>query len=253
MLKFLKLLSLIFLLSGFGSWLYFQYFAAERPRARSNYARAVHILRTKIWNQNRETIYCGAAYNEKGEIILPDGFKTPSHSSRSSKIEWEHAVPVENFGRAFKEWREGDPVCVSKGKAYKGRKCASKASAEFRDMEADMYNLFPSIGSVNAVRGNRRYSELPDIEPSFGSCAAKAQGKLFEPPDRAKGQVARAALYMDKRYSKFRLSAPQKKLFSAWSKRFPPNKNECERARQIRKIQKTENIFISEACAKEGL
>lgn len=252
-MKYLKLLSLILLLSGFGSWLHFQYFAKEPSRRAASYAKTIHILRDKIWNNSRETIYCGASYNEKGEISLPEGFVAPSHDSRSKRIEWEHAVPVENFGRAFKEWREGDPVCVSKGKAYKGRKCASKANPEFREMEADMYNLFPSIGSVNAARGNRRYAELPEIEPGFGSCSAKVKGKMFEPPDRAKGQVARAGLYMDKRYPKFRLSTQQKKLLIAWDKRFPPDKNECERARRIRKIQKDENTFITEACARAGL
>lgn len=252
-MKYLKFLSLILLLSGLGIWLYFQYFVKEPSRGASSYAKSIHILRDQIWNKSRETIYCGAAYNEKGEISLPNGFETPSHDSRSNRIEWEHAVPVENFGRAFKEWREGDPVCVSKGKAYKGRKCASKASREFREMEADMYNLFPSIGSVNAVRGNRRYAELPEIEPSFGSCAAKVKDRMFEPPDRAKGQVARAGLYMDKSYPQFRLSARQKKLLTAWNKRFPPDKNECERARQIQKIQKKENTFITEACARAGL
>lgn len=29
-------------------------------------------------------------------------------------MEWEHIVPAENFGRAFREWRVGDPACVNK-------------------------------------------------------------------------------------------------------------------------------------------
>lgn len=52
-------------------------------------------------------------------------------------------------------WRDGHDSCVnSKGKTFKGRKCASKLSKEYRYMQSDMYNLFPAIGSVNALRSN---------------------------------------------------------------------------------------------------
>ena len=115
-------------------------------------------------------------------------------------------------------------------------------------MEGDMYNLFPSIGSVNATRSNRQYAELPDQGSAFGSCEAKVKGKLFEPPDRAKGQVARAALYMDAQYSAYRLSRKQKRLFEAWDRQFPPDERECRRAKRIQKLQGTENRFISKAC-----
>lgn len=76
-------------------------------------------------------------------------------SKRSYKIEWEHSVPAENFGRAFTEWREGHPLCVdNKGKSFKGRKCAEKVNKTYRYMQSDMYNLFPAVGSVNAARSN---------------------------------------------------------------------------------------------------
>jgi len=85
---------------------------------------------------------------------------TPVHEKRAAKVEWEHAVPAENFGRVFVEWREGDALCASKnGKPFKGRRCAEKVSMKYRYMRADMYNLFPAIGAMNAVRNNRQYTE----------------------------------------------------------------------------------------------
>lgn len=130
---------------------------------------------------------------------------------------------MENFGRAFPEWRDGSPECIdNRGKAFKGRKCAEKANMTFRYMQSDMHKLFPAIGSVNTVRGNRQYSELAG-DVSFGSCPAKVDGNRFEPPDQAKGQVARAALYMDREYPQYRLSAQQKRLFEAWDRKFPPD------------------------------
>lgn len=246
-------IALSLILCLFAAWRVFNRGGAEYRDQGASYAKATRLLRERVWNDMRETFYCGAAFDAKGNIILPDGFSSPGHKARSARLEWEHAVPVENFGRFFKEWREGDPACVKKGRPYKGRGCASKMSAKFREMEADMHNLFPSIGSVNAMRGKRQYAELPDEGADFGSCAAKIKGSLFEPPDRAKGQAARASLYMDWKYPGFRLSRKQKRLFAAWDKRFPPDAKECERARRIQRIQNNENIFVTRACEKAGL
>ena len=121
-------------------------------------------------------------------------------------------------------------------------------------MQADMYNLFPAIGTVNAVRGNKRYSALPGSSPKFGSCKARVDGDHFEPPDRAKGQVARASLYMEDAYKpRFRLSREQKRLLTAWDKQFPVTEWECRRAKRIEALQGNANKFVKEPCKKTGL
>jgi deoxyribonuclease-1 len=93
------------------------------------------------------------------------------HVKRSKRIELEHVVPAESFGRAFSEWwRGGHPECVSsKGKAFKGCNCASKMNQVYRLMQADLYNLYPAIGAVNALRSNYNFTMLPDVESDFGS------------------------------------------------------------------------------------
>lgn len=116
-----------------------------------------------------------------------------------------------------------------------------------------MYNLFPSIGAVNASRRNYDYAELPSELPAFGSCGAKLGKGSFEPPDAAKGQLARASLYMDAEYGQFRLSRQQKKLFTAWDAMYPVDKWECKRGRRIERIQGNENRFVKESCQKAGL
>ncbi|MBQ9537553.1 MAG: endonuclease [Desulfovibrionaceae bacterium] len=134
----------------------------------------------------------------------------------------EHAVPTENFGRAFVEWREGHPQCIDRhGKPFKGRNCAQKVNLEYRRMQADMYNLFPAIGAVNAERSNFNYAELPDQPNAFGSCPMKIADRKAEPPQWAKGELARAALYLDWAYAPlYRLSKQQKQLFLAWHKQY---------------------------------
>lgn len=100
------------------------------------------------------------------------------YEKRAKKVEWEHVVPAENFGRTFVEWREGNHACVnSKGKAFKGRRCAEKVNTEYRHMQADMFNLYPAIGAVNALRSNYNFTMLPGEASDFGSCEMKIENK----------------------------------------------------------------------------
>ena len=211
------------------------------------------LLEKRVYFDHRITLYCGASFDARKNIQVPEGFTTPDHDERTGRVEWEHAVPAENFGRAFPAWREGDEACVENGRYFRGRKCAELVSMEFRRMQADMYNLFPAIGSVNAVRSNYMYSELPGIEPAFGSCEAKVRGRRFEPPDRAKGEVARAALYMAQTYPSYRLSEQQRRLFTAWDQMYPVTEWECVRAKRISRLQGNDNTFVKDVCVEAGL
>lgn len=218
-----------------------------------SFNKAKKTLEQQVYFDHRVTVYCGASFDAQKNVILPEGFTTPAHEKRAGKVEWEHAVPAENFGRAFAEWRDGDAQCVdNRGKAFRGRKCAEKVNADYRHMQADMYNLFPAIGAVNAVRSNKQYSALTG-ESFFGSCEAKVDGNRFEPPNRAKGQVARAAKYMADAYPQYSLSRQQQQLFDAWDKMYPVDAWECARAQRIERIQGNENTFVKKPCQAAGL
>lgn len=216
---------------------------------------AKKILERQVYYGHHVTIYCGAKFDPEKRLTLPMGFSAPAHENRATQIEWEHAVPAENLGRAFSEWRVGHPKCINrKGNSFKGRRCAEKINKEYRYMQADMYNLFPAIGAVNAVRNNKQYSTLPDSVSSFGSCPVKVDGGRFEPPDKAKGQVARASLYMGDAYRPcLRLSRQQRRLFMAWDKQFPVSEWECRRTKRIEAIQRNTNKFVKGPCQRFGL
>lgn len=202
---------------------------------------------------DRHTVYCDAKFDSDKNIIPPAGFESVKYQKRAKRIEWEHIVPAENFGRNFVEWREGAEVCVNtKGKAYKGRRCAEKANMEYRYMQADMYNLYPAIGSVNASRSNYNFAMLGDAESDFGSCAMKIENRKAEPPTTSRGVIARTYLYMDSIYSSYKMSRQQRQLMNAWNKTYPVNKWECERAERIEAIQGSENLILKENCQAAG-
>jgi len=73
-----------------------------------SFNKAKRYLETKIYQDNRQTLYCKATFDDKKKITPPSGFTTTKHIKRSKKVEWEHVVPAENFGRTFAEWREGN-------------------------------------------------------------------------------------------------------------------------------------------------
>ena len=215
-----------------------------------SFQTAKRLLHEQVHQSHRTTLYCNASYDTRKHVITPAGFVTPGHEKRAASIEWEHVVPAENFGRTFSEWRDGHPSCVSSsGKPYKGRRCADRVSSEYRLMQADMYNLYPAIGAVNALRSNYNFTLLPGSKVDFGSCSMKIDQRKVEPPEGARGTIARAYLYMAETYPRFRLSSSSRKLMEAWNRQYPPPAWECERGERIRTLQGNDNDVLSSACA----
>ncbi|WP_414811592.1 endonuclease [Photobacterium profundum] len=214
-----------------------------------SFSKAKKTLEKNVYFDHRTTLYCGASFDTKKNITPPPGFKSDKYVKRSKKVEWEHVVPAENFGRTFIEWRDGDTQCVNnKGKAYKGRRCANKASKEYRLMQSDLYNLFPAIGSVNAARSNYNFTMLPAEPADFGSCQVKIDNRKAEPPIAARGRIARTYLYMEQSYSRYRMSKSQRQLMAAWDKQFPVSAWECKRAERIEKLQGNVNNVLKTRC-----
>ncbi|PMK67117.1 endonuclease I [Vibrio lentus] len=214
-----------------------------------SFSKAKKLLEQKVYFDHRETLYCNARFDDKKTITPPSGFQSDKYVKRAKKVEWEHVVPAENFGRTFVEWREGDESCVnSKGQAYKGRRCANNANKEYRLMQSDLYNLFPAIGSVNAMRSNYNFTMLPDESSDFGSCAMKINDRKAEPPVSARGRIARTYFYMEETYPRYNMSKQQRQLMTAWDKQFPVSTWECQRAKRIENIQGNVNTILKERC-----
>tara|TARA_R110001583_G_scaffold138880_1_gene290628 strand:+ start:50839 stop:51576 length:738 start_codon:yes stop_codon:yes gene_type:complete len=214
-----------------------------------SFSKAKKILERKVYNNHRKTLYCGATFDSKKKVTPPKGFTTTKYVKRSKKIEWEHVVPAENFGRTFSEWRDGNKLCIdSKGKKFKGRKCAEKVNIEYRHMQSDMFNLYPAIGAVNALRSNYNFTMLPAVKSDFGSCGMKIDARKAEPPKAARGQIARTYLYMDDTYKRYSMSKSQRQLMNAWDKMYHVDAWECARAKKITSLQKSDNNVVKSRC-----
>jgi deoxyribonuclease-1 len=124
---------------------------------------------------------------------------------------------------------------------------------EYRYMQSDMFNLYPVIGAVNALRSNYNFTMLPTIKSDFGSCSMKIDNRKAEPPEISRGQIARTYLYMDNTYKRYNMSKSQRQLMDAWDKMYPVNTWECQRAKKISNLQKSKNNIVLSRCQSAGI
>ncbi len=228
--------------------------SARGNTTNESYVNAKRLLDHNVYFDHRVTLYCEAPFDWRRNITLPRGFTTPSDANRARRVEWEHVVPAENFGREFTEWKYGSSACFDNGKRFRGRNCAERANREFRLMHADMYNLFPSIGAVNKLRSNFPYTEFSsDVKATFGTCQMKIRHKKAEPPEASRGQIARAVLYMAWAYpERIRLKSAYIELMKRWDARYKASAWECLRAKRIKALQGNANPFTEEACKRRN-
>jgi len=141
-------------------------------------------------------------------------------------------------------------MCItSKGKHFKGRRCAQKVSREFRLMHSDLYNLQPSIGEVNEVRSNYPFGSILGEKREFGSCDVEVKNRIFEPPSNRLGDIARTYLYMDLVYPDRNIfKSISKDQIAVWNKADPVDEWECRRADLIKLIQGSSNPIVEAAC-----
>lgn len=205
--------------------------------AQPSFSQSKKILK-QIYSSNQRTFYCDIPYTYVGNVALlqNNGGYTPRNpitkkgktNPRTQRIEWEHIMPAENFGRHLPCWRNG------------GRK-ACKKDPTFAKMEADMHNLVPSIGEINGDRSNYRYAQATPnlIFNQYGKCRfyVDFKNKRAYPRDEIRGDIARAYLYMSKTYN-IPLSPQERNLMEAWDKLDPISEWEKKRLKMIEAYDK---------------
>jgi len=225
-----------------------------------SFNKSKDILEKQIYKDWWKTIYCWCTF--KWDVVDQKScwYKAQSiwMEKRSKTIEWEHVVPAENFWQSFKSWRDWDKSCVdAKWWLFNGRNCAQKVSKEFRLMESDLYNLWPSEWETNWRRSNYDMWLITSSNiPQFWKCEFKIDTKqrIAEPVWVTKWIVARTYMYMDTVYPWVNIlwsnNSSKRKLYEIWDKNYPVTKDECNRAELIKSIQGNINPILSERCSK---
>ena len=200
------------------------------------------VVAAKINADAPADFYCGCKISWHGKKGVPDlsscGYSVRKNANRAERIEWEHVMPAWEFGHQRQCWQNG------------GRKNCSK-DADYRRIESDLHNLQPAIGEVNGDRNKFQYSQWNGGEQPYGQCRMKIdfKQKRAEPPERARGAIARTYFYMRDQYH-LRLSRQQTQLFTAWNKQYPVTPWECERDQRIAAVQGNHNSWVQQACQR---
>jgi deoxyribonuclease-1 len=163
------------------------------------------------------------------------GYATRARLDRAERMEWEHIVPASWLGNQLQCWQNG------------GRKNCQATDPRFARMEADLFNLYPSVGEVNADRSDYAASVLPATDPyAYGQCRTRVdfKSRIMDPQPSARGLVARTHFYMADRYH-LRLSQQQQRVLMVWDRQYPPTAWELERDRRIARLMGTSNPFTT--------
>lgn len=228
-------LAVAVLLAGIGA------VAAAPP---TTFEQAKTELRTEVYfDQNRNgalgTVYCGCDWEwlgrSGGRIDFDScGYEIRAQEHRGIRTEWEHVVPMSNIGRARQCWQDG------------GRRKCQRTDPAYNVIEADMHNLTPSVGEINADRSNYRFGVLPDEPLKHESCDFRVHfaGRVAEPRDEVKGLLARIYFYVHDRYD-LPMSDGQERLLMAWDQQFPVTDWERERDRRIAAVMGHSNPFVT--------
>ncbi|MCG5517377.1 MULTISPECIES: endonuclease [unclassified Ectothiorhodospira] len=237
-------------LSGGGDTDYTPVPTGELPRTATSWHLTRRALYEQVHYDRQETLYCGCNYNTDNEVDLAScGMGKLIGNARAERIEAEHVFPASQFGSFRQCWREPGsfPECTtSGGRQLSGRDCCQRVDPSFVAAHNDLHNLYPSVGYINGRRSNYNWGMIQGGD-TYGDCQIRIDASIrrAQPPQHAKGFIARAMLYMQDTYG-FRLSRQDQQLYRAWNNQYPPDDWEIERNRRITAIQGLSNRYIEE-------
>ncbi len=186
-------------------------------------------------------LYCGCKWEwvgrSGGRIDAKScGYETRAQQNRAERIEWEHILSAWAFGHQRQCWQNG------------GRKNCVATDPVFRAMEANLFNLYPSVGEVNGDRSNYRFGMVQGVPAQYGACPTKVdfKARIAEPRAEAKGLIARSKMYMHDRYG-LNMSRQQQQLMMAWDRQYPVTAWEMEWANRTARVMGHHNPFVTGA------
>ena len=186
-------------------------------------------LYRNVYQNWGETFYCSCNwYNKKIDLQscgLQSYFPKKQHK-RSSRTEAEHIIPASWILKVDGKYRQ----CVvdAKKEGEIARKYCRKHDKSYKQAHNDLVNLYPSVGAVNAYRSNKPFFDLAyNKSKNYGRCNIAISSRVIVPPSHKKGDIARIATYMRKKYG-VTYSKRQRLLFDEWNVLDPISKEEVE-------------------------
>lgn len=126
-----------------------------------------------------------------------------------------------------------------------------QSNQQFVDVSRDRHSLFPVTRRAELDRRRTLFGDLPANTATDTQCGYKQAFQVFEPPQSAKGDVARAMLYLYDRYDIPLLGTLE--MYQRWHRDDPVDDEERRRNNVIEQVQGNRNPFIDEPDRAESL
>ncbi len=178
-----------------------------------NYLEQIAIFWQTLYPSGGTDLYCGKRFGKY---------------DRAYNI--EHVMPM--------AWVKKELKCGT-------RKQCRERSARFNQIEMDMHNLYPSDKGANHERLAYAFAEIPGEKWWREDCDLEIDKhkRLAEPREAVRGDIARAALYMEERWG-IPIYQRQRSLLLRWHQEDPPDSHERWRNDQIEAYQGNRNPWI---------
>jgi len=178
-----------------------------------NYLEQIAIFWQTLYPNGGTDLYCGKRFGKY---------------DRGYNI--EHVMPM--------AWVKKELKCGT-------RKQCRERSSRFNRIEMDMHNLYPSDKGANHERLAYAYAEIPGENWWREDCDLEVdkRKRFAEPREAVRGDIARAALYMEERWG-IPIYQRQRSLLLRWHQEDPPDAHERWRNDQIEAYQGSRNPWI---------
>ncbi len=130
--------------------------------------------------------------------------------------------------------------------------CHRKDGDGFDHMEADLHNLYPVWEDLDVYRDGASFGMVPGGARRVSDCDIKWRAGVLQPRPIARGNIARAMLYMHTTYH-LPLAPAELKLMKKWNHEDPPSEQERDRNAAIERIQGRRNPFIDKPSLADHL
>ncbi|MGV6825761.1 MAG: endonuclease, partial [bacterium] len=137
-------------------------------QAQSTYLDTLPTFWRSLYPQGGSTLYCEYAFKPFDR-----------------NVNVEHVFPM--------SWVTRELRCGN-------REQCRRSSDRFNQIESDMHNMYPSLKQVNRQRGAYAYDNIKGEQWSFKGCDIEISQRRVEPAPSARGEIARAMLYMSQQY-----------------------------------------------------
>ena len=182
---------------------------ATPDRITVKHARKVHA-------ETQYTALCHLPIQDHTHILMPNHSLLPPAATR---VRWGYLIGLERYGRLLGCWQS---TCLINGKARIGHPCCRQTSAQYAALASDLRLIAPLLAKAATVLQRYQVGVVRTASEVWPGCGAQLDHveHRLEPPNNAKGVLARAYLYAYHRHG-YPLSAEEMTLFSQWAKEYP--------------------------------